>query len=198
MGQSNGKMINIGRDYVLSWCSVCPLWSSGHPSCCSLNWLTWPLFSERPEPFDFFFSSAENMLSPRCLSNFFITFLTFIKPPEAPNISLITFSCTSLPLQLRKLIEFCLARLPPSAQCRKHFKEIQSAIKADLNTATELNRADKTEVEIYVLICLFGFSWEQRTCINYFTSWNLQGNQNCCFSWIIMWATTIFSLSLRS
>ena len=150
MGQSNGKMINIGRDNVPSWCSVCPLWSSGHPSCCSLNWLTWPLFSEMPEPF-FFPLQRTCCLQDVCPISL-LPFWPFIKPPEAPSISLITFSYTSPPLQLRKLIEFCLAPLPPSAQCRKHFKEIQSAIKAYLNTAMELNGADTAEVEM----CPFG------------------------------------------
>ena len=108
---------------ITSWAAAAfPLQTSGHSSCCSLNWLTRWLHSQRPRQkgqnhFPFFspLPSAANILSPRHLSNF----LTFIRPSKALSIYLITLSCTSRPLQLRKLIELYLVILPPSAQCRQ-------------------------------------------------------------------------------
>lgn len=44
---------------------------------------------------------------------------------------------------------------------------------------------------MFILVCLFGFSSEQRRSMNYFTSWNLQGNLH--FNYVYLWTTTICS-----
>lgn len=201
MGHRNGKWRTL--HVIKSWAdAVCPLRSSGHSSSCSLNWLTWWLHSKRQRQkgqnhFQIIFSSAENILSPRRLSDF----LTFIRPSKALSIYLITLSCTLQPLQLRKLIEFYLVILPPSAQCRQlinTFNVLLRLIWVGWLVLLEISCLRRRLRLRYVLLecvnlSVFGFSLEQRRDTNYFMCWSLQGNLqiiNTLYSSLVIICTT--------